>query len=84
MRINPNNIFIFNKAKWGGAIYLEHCSNIIIERNVFWGNFSIRDGGAISVSQSDNIYILNNFFALNFALRSENKVDVHKSKVFYK
>lgn len=69
-----------NGAKWGGAVYLEKCSDIHIFNNYFLFNFAIRDGGAISISNCDHIEIANNAWLFNIALRSSRNIDNHNSK----
>ena len=74
-----NCLFIFNTSKWGGGIYLENCADVQIEKNIFIGNYAVRDGGAISISNSNNICILKNHFVLNYAKRFYNNIDVYNS-----
>lgn len=73
-------LFILNCAKWGGGIYIEKSEEILVRKNVFIGNFALRDGGAISVSHSSDVTLECNRMLANFARRQFPACDVHKSQ----
>ena len=61
------NTFVSNTGMRGGAINSEPGTNreIIVDRNVFYGNSSTQYGGAMYLGQGSVITVTNNILALN-------------------
>jgi hypothetical protein len=72
-------VFLLNGARWGGAVYLERCSDARLVNNFFVMNAAVRDGGAISLSGCSRTRIASNRFWLNVAGRSSPAIDDHAS-----
>ena len=56
--INGSN-FYYNSAIFGGAVYINHTDNNVIDDSLFEHNTASESGGALSIISSDNIIVNN-------------------------
>jgi len=69
--IRFNDIIHNDNAFWGGGIYLDSCSNVVIENNyIAYHNlisgYGVAEGGGIFIFRSNNISINNNLIEDNY------------------
>jgi len=69
--IRYNDVIRNNYAFWGGGIYLDSCSNVVIDNNYIAQQFltsgyGVAEGGGIYILQSNNITIKNNLIEENY------------------
>jgi hypothetical protein len=69
--IKFNDIIHNDNAFWGGGIYLDSCSNVVIENNYIAhhyliSGYGVAEGGGIFIFRSNNITINNNLIEENY------------------
>lgn len=70
------SVFFLNGSKWGGAVFLESCSEGFVNGCVFIANVALRDGGALTISNCSNVHVSDNRFLGNVAFRSARNVEL--------
>lgn len=61
------NVFRYNEAVNGGAIFIDKYSKATIDNSLFYGNTAMNNGGAIAVSDNSVPRFINCTFADNYA-----------------